>query len=161
MYKDGKFAEKFKGARTMAILVAFLRRHAEEYYGQNFFPEPVPTKFQEIVTEKEPLPVSSVPASAPAYTPNTDGEVQVLKGLKPETFQAAIDKGPNNCLVSLEMYIVNNPIHTIIMVALVVMITFLAVRRFLSADSADGWENITQKEKEKEKEKASLHYSGV
>jgi thioredoxin domain-containing protein 5 len=97
MYKDGKFVEKFKDARTEAILVPFMRRHAEEYYGQDFFHEPVTTKVQEVVKEevkevvKEHVPAAVVPAPAPTYTPNLEGEVQILK---PETFQAAIDKGP-------------------------------------------------------------------
>ena len=56
----------------------------------------------------------------------------------------------NNRMTSLETYIVNNPIHTILMVGLVAVIMFLAMRRFLSDD---GWENIAQM---REKEKARL-----
>jgi hypothetical protein len=56
----------------------------------------------------------------------------------------------NNRLTSLETYIVNNPIHTVLMVGLVAVIMFLAMRRFLSDD---GWENIAQM---REKEKARL-----
>ena len=83
MYKDGKFVEKFKDARTMANLITFLRRHAEEYYGQNFFHEPVPTEFQEVFKAKELLPVPVVSTESPG----------LREPLTPENFNSTIKNG--------------------------------------------------------------------
>lgn len=85
LFEDGKIVEKYKGAREVPDLMAYLKEHVHKEDAHDEHDEPHPNHHEEDDDDNVPAP-----PSAPSHL-NPSGEVMVLTK---KTFASTLEQGP-------------------------------------------------------------------